>query len=161
MMVYALRDIEEGEELCISYIGDVHRLLPGKFRREKLMEVFGFECECRVCIDEKVVYVGSKSWLLEQQKKRFIAPWSRETAELAMQDGRNALMKLQALQEDKDWAKIADIGEAALRTHKGVLSVKNVIQYLLSKALLEAYLKLDQPANALQFADVVLKSVEE
>lgn len=159
MMVYALRDIEEGEELCISYIGDVHRLLPGKFRREKLVEVFGFECECHVCINEKVV--GSKSWLLEQQKKRFIAPWSRETAELAMQDGRNALMKLRALQEDKDWAKIADIGEAALRTHKGVLSVKNVIQYLLSKALLEAYLKLDQPANALQFADVVLKSVEE
>jgi len=54
MMVYALRDIEEGEELCISYIGDVHRLLPGKFRREKLMEVFGFEWECRVCIDERL-----------------------------------------------------------------------------------------------------------
>ena len=158
-VVYALRDIEEGEELCISYIRDVHRLLPGKFRREKLMEVFGFECVCPVCVDERVV--GTESWLLDQQKKRFVSPWSHETAELAMQDGRNALMKMLALQEDKDWVKKAEIAEAALRIHKGVLSVKNVVRYLLSKALLEAYWMLDQPANALQIADVVLESVEE
>ena len=47
-----------------------------------------------------------------------------------MQDGRNVLMKMLALQEDKEWVKKAEIAEsyllskiaeAALRIHKGVL----------------------------------------
>lgn len=158
-VVYALKDIEVGEQLCISYISNVHQLLPGEFRRKKLMEVFGFECICPVCMDEREV--GSEGWLLEQQKNLVIAPWSRETTDFAMEEGKNALMKLIQLQENEDWVRVAEEAEAALRKHKGVLDEKNVIRYLLSKALLEAYWQLDQPANGLQIADVVLKSVEE
>ncbi len=104
---------------------------------EEIMEVFGFECMCPVCVDERVI--GSQSWLLEQQKKRFISPWSRKTAEVAMHDGRDTLMRLIQLDEEKDWMKIVEITEAALRICKGVLDDKNVIQYLLSKALLKAF----------------------
>ena len=158
-IVYTLKDIEKGEELCISYISDIHRLLPGNFRREKLMSVFGFECRCSVCVDEKVS--GSASWFLEHQKKSFIAPWSHKTAEVAMQEGKNALMKLIQLRVDGDWAKVAEIAQVALKCSKGILRDKNIFRYLLSRYLLEAYWMLDRPMDALQISDVVLKSVEE
>ena len=121
-IVYTLKDIEKGEELCISYISDIHRLLPGNFRREKLMSVFGFECRCSVCVDEKVS--RSVSWFLEHQKKSFIAPWSHKTAEVAMQEGKNALMKLIQLRVDGDWAKVAEIAQVALKRSKGILRDK-------------------------------------
>lgn len=98
--MYTLKDTEKEEELCINYISEIHRLPPGNFRKEKLMSVFGFECRCSVCVDEKVS--RSASWFLEHQKKSFIAPWSHKTAEVAMQEGKNPLMKLIQLQVDGD-----------------------------------------------------------
>lgn len=55
--VIALRDIREGEELCISYIGGVlHSLrtcylfLPNEFRAAHLRNIFGFQCLCNRCV---------------------------------------------------------------------------------------------------------------
>ena len=90
MVVTTLRDIKKGEQLSIGYIRVIYQLLPREIRRNKLMEVFGFECVCPVCMEEGVV--GSDRWLLEQQKKAFIVPWSRERAHLAMGEGVHALM---------------------------------------------------------------------
>jgi SET and MYND domain-containing protein len=48
MEYYTLRDVEEGEELCISYVendDDVRK------RQESLKEWF-FECACRKCETE-------------------------------------------------------------------------------------------------------------
>ena len=160
MLIVALRDIEVGELLCISYIRDVHRLLSGKFRREKLMEVFGFDCMCSVCMEEREI--GSYRWFLDQQKSSFITPWSFKVADLAMKDGKNALMKLIQLKEDEDWASVMKVTEAALIRHKGVLSEKNIIPYLLSTTLLDVCLSLGQPARkGLEVAELVMKSVEE
>ncbi|KAE9994730.1 hypothetical protein Vi05172_g8266 [Venturia inaequalis] len=44
--VHALRDIEEGEEITIYYLGANKSR---KDRRESLRERFGFECSCRLC----------------------------------------------------------------------------------------------------------------
>ena len=44
--VVALRDIEEGEELCISYIDSSE---PVESRREELGN-YGFECQCEKCV---------------------------------------------------------------------------------------------------------------
>jgi hypothetical protein len=54
--VVALRDIEAGEEICISYIGGVLHskrsaalFLPNKFRKPLLDEIFKFKCLCNRC----------------------------------------------------------------------------------------------------------------
>jgi hypothetical protein len=46
--IVALRDIEEGEELCISYIDSSE---PVESRRQELGN-YGFECQCEKCVRE-------------------------------------------------------------------------------------------------------------
>jgi SET domain-containing protein len=43
----ATRDIEKGEEVCVSYIGDVE--VNKAVRSEKLRTWLGNECKCRRC----------------------------------------------------------------------------------------------------------------
>jgi len=45
----ALRDIEEGEELCISYISNDQPFE----KRQKTLANYGFECKCTKCVQEK------------------------------------------------------------------------------------------------------------
>lgn len=52
MRVFSLRDIEEGEELCISYV-DVNE--PGPIRRRDLQQQYHFECRCKRCLQEQLV----------------------------------------------------------------------------------------------------------
>jgi hypothetical protein len=44
-MVYAVREIREGEQITLSY----HAGGPSRERRRELREFFGFECACEVC----------------------------------------------------------------------------------------------------------------
>jgi len=45
----ANRDLEEGEELCISYLSHLELCRPGPARRGRLRRAFGFRCLCSVC----------------------------------------------------------------------------------------------------------------
>lgn len=49
MEFYTTRDVEAGEELCISY---VEELDPVEKRQLRLKEWWFFECTCRRCRDE-------------------------------------------------------------------------------------------------------------
>ncbi len=49
MTFVALRPIEEGEELCISYVDDTQ---DWKDRNAQLEKFYGFQCKCMRC------YVG-------------------------------------------------------------------------------------------------------
>lgn len=60
--VFALRDIEEGEELTISYIEKENSL---QKRRDLLKESYCFTCECKRCKDEEE---KSMSSLVTEQK---------------------------------------------------------------------------------------------
>merc|ERR1719210_873858 len=44
--IWSLRDIKEGEELCLTY---VELLLEGPNRRAYLKEVYAFDCDCATC----------------------------------------------------------------------------------------------------------------
>jgi len=46
-------DIEEGDELCITYLGGEERDLTISQRRDKLKEEWGFWCRCQRCIQEE------------------------------------------------------------------------------------------------------------
>eukprot|EP00933_Yihiella_yeosuensis_P018207 TRINITY_DN15032_c2_g1_i1.p1 TRINITY_DN15032_c2_g1~~TRINITY_DN15032_c2_g1_i1.p1 ORF type:complete len:517 (+),score=104.24 TRINITY_DN15032_c2_g1_i1:40-1590(+) len=49
--VRAVRDIEPGEEVCVSYVGDAI-LQPRSVRQEHIREGFRFVCRCSACIVE-------------------------------------------------------------------------------------------------------------
>mmetsp|Transcript_51586 Transcript_51586/g.165857 ORF Transcript_51586/g.165857 Transcript_51586/m.165857 type:complete len:165 (+) Transcript_51586:835-1329(+) len=46
---FALREIPQGQELCISYLGISDLLSPRSERRAKLQQRFGFSCTCEAC----------------------------------------------------------------------------------------------------------------
>ena len=83
--VYAARDIETGAQLGISYSMDEYTLIVREIRRAILKENFGFDCCCSVCLGEEVP--GSPYWLVDQQKRSLIAPWSLEMAKKVMDKG--------------------------------------------------------------------------
>ncbi|TKA62034.1 hypothetical protein B0A55_10885 [Friedmanniomyces simplex] len=46
---WVVRDVQQGEELCISYLGGDEKDLNVRQRRAHLREVWGFACECARC----------------------------------------------------------------------------------------------------------------
>lgn len=49
---WASGDIDEGEELCITYLGGEEKELDVDRRREKLKDEWGFRCGCKRCVEE-------------------------------------------------------------------------------------------------------------
>lgn len=47
--VFALRDIQIGEEITVSYLKELVSYLPKEERRSKILEDFGFLCLCDLC----------------------------------------------------------------------------------------------------------------
>ena len=83
--VFAARDIEAGAQLGITYLTEEFYLNVREIRRSKLWQNFGFDCRCSVCMGEEVP--GSPYWLVDQQKRSLIAPWSLEMAKKVMDEG--------------------------------------------------------------------------
>jgi hypothetical protein len=58
----ALRDIDEGEELCISYIDGEEHLDVAE--RRQVLENYGFHCSCDRCVEEKKQERSDKAAIL-------------------------------------------------------------------------------------------------
>eukprot|EP00435_Cladocopium_sp_Y103_P031408 s420_g7.t4 len=50
MKIYALEEIREGEEVCISYLAESDQLSPLLHRRSLLKDTWGFLCRCERCL---------------------------------------------------------------------------------------------------------------
>jgi hypothetical protein len=63
-VIYAFRDIEEGEEITVSYIP----LTKSKKERNKRLEQYGFECTCEACaLEEEKLKEGDKNrWRISE-----------------------------------------------------------------------------------------------
>ena len=53
LALVALRDIEDGEEICISYLEECQRTRSRHSRQKQLRENYVFICECEKCEEEK------------------------------------------------------------------------------------------------------------
>jgi SET domain-containing protein len=47
--VVAVKDIRQGEEVCIDYIGAKRLRLSGPIRRRRLLREYLFDCACVLC----------------------------------------------------------------------------------------------------------------
>ena len=84
--VFAARNIEAGAQLDITYIIEEFNLNVREIRRAKLRQNFGFDCCCSIC-----EVSGSLYWIVDQQKRSLIAPWSLEMAKKVMDKGWEVL----------------------------------------------------------------------
>lgn len=138
MNVSTLEDIKAGSQLGISYVDSVYYLNVREIRRKELKEAFGFDCRCYVCTGEE--QVGSKFWLLDQQKRSLIAPWSLKMAKKAMDDGWEVLT--QARHVGLTPLKVIQLLEPALETQKLILDKRNVILLITITILISQYAQL-------------------
>ncbi|KAF2840912.1 SET domain-containing protein [Patellaria atrata CBS 101060] len=57
---WAAKEIMEGDELCISYLGGEEKELSVEERRRRLRATWGFECRCRKCyVEERATNIAS------------------------------------------------------------------------------------------------------
>ena len=59
--VRLLRDVVDGEEICISYLEECQRRRSRHSRRKQLRENYVFDCECARCEKEKDVEADETS----------------------------------------------------------------------------------------------------
>ena len=138
--VFALEDIEAGAQLGIRYVIPDYCLNVRETRRKKLRDVFGFDCRCFVCLGEEIV--GSELWLLDQQKRSLIAPWSREMVEKVMDKGWELLCEGRCA--DLSPLQVIQMLEPGLKIQKSFLDQRNIILLLTAKTLMSMYAELGE-----------------
>ena len=119
--VYALQDIECNTQLCISYLNSLLRVNEREARREELKKIYGFDCHCDVCLQEEIV--GSRYWLLNQQKRSLITPWSREMADKIMKKGWVSIRESERIEP----LQAIKLLESEIELQKSVLDKVNII----------------------------------
>ena len=145
--LYALQDIEPGSQLSISYLQSYISINVREIRREALKSLFGFGCNCDVCLEEQVV--GSQYWLLDKQKRSLIAPWSRDKADTVMKDGWESIQKSMDAHSYTKPQQAIDMLESALKVQKDILDPSNVTLIITRWGLLKNYSLLSKHKEAL------------
>ena len=131
--VYAIQDIQPGSQLCISYLNSRERITWREIRRKSLKESFGFDCNCLVCMNEETI--GSKFWLMDQQKRSLIAPWSREFADRIMNRGWEAIRTCESM-EPLPSIKVL---ETSLAVQTSILDKRNILFILTIRHIMINY----------------------
>lgn len=134
--VFAMDDLKAGEQLGVSYLLRDYCLNFRDIRRAKLMQSFGFDCNCFVCRGE--VIAGSKQWLLERRKHSLIAPWSPEMALDTMQNAWELLCKGR-ITPNITPPEIIALLEPTLKSQELVLAKHNVMLILTTITLILNY----------------------
>ena len=144
--VVALDDLKPGDQLGFSYLTAYYRLSVRDIRRKKLKDERGFDCHCFVCSEEE--RVGSKFWLLNEQKKSLVSPWSHQHADKVMKAGWELLCKY--TDSGAQPREIVKSLEAAISLQRSVLDKCNAVILLTTKMLLLNYGELGEYRKAVE-----------
>ena len=131
--VYALQDIEHDCQLGISYLIPHIRVIDRRVRREELQRMYGFDCHCRACLEEEVV--GSEYWLMDQQKRSLIAPWSRERADEVMKRGWKSIRESERMEP----LQTIKMLESEIEVQLSILDQTNIMLILTAWLLVRNY----------------------
>ena len=143
--VYAIYDLEAGEQLGVTYLLRDYRLNLREIRRMKLKESFGFDCNCSMCQSETVV--GSKAWRLEQRKSSWIAPWSQSMALKTMHQAWDSLCDGR-ITPGITPSQIIKLLEPTMESQLLVLDKRNVMLLLTAITLVLNYNKIGESQKA-------------
>ena len=133
--VFAHEDIRAGDQLGISYLLPEYCLYLREVRRKELVDVFGFDCCCDVCLGEEII--GSKYWLLDKQKRAFITPWSPQMIQDVMDRAWEILRPHRFFILPP--SEIIQILEDEIKIQKQCLEKSNVIRVMTVKTLIGKY----------------------
>ena len=143
--VFAMEDLEAGVQLGVSYLLRDYLFNIREIRRSKLLESFGFNCQCFVCRGE--IMVGSRLWLLEKRKYSLIAPWSPAMAQRTMEKAWESLCDGR-ITPDITPPQIVELLEPSLVMQKSVLDKCNIMLVLTAITLILNYNKLGESQKA-------------
>ena len=133
--VFAHEDIRAGDQLGISYLLPEYCLYLREVRQKELVDVFGFDCCCDVCLGEEII--GSKYWLLDKQKRAFITPWSPQMIQDVMDRAWEILRPHRFFILPP--SEIIQILEDEMKIQKQCLEKSNVIRVMTVKTLIGKY----------------------
>ena len=145
VFVFALEDIEAGEQLGISYLLPEYCLYVREVRRKELMDVFGFNCRCHVCLGEEIT--GSEYWLLDQQKRSLITPWSHQMIRDVMERAWEMVRPHRFFVLPPE--EIAKILEQEIKVQKLCLEKSNVVLILTARTLIAKYSEVGEIEKAI------------
>ncbi len=151
--LYALQDIEPGSQLGISYLQSYTSINLREIRREALKSLFGFDCNCVICLEEEIV--GSHYWLLDQQKRSLIAPWSRDKANVVMKNGWEVIQESMDTHSYMEPQQAIDELELTLKIQKSILDPSNVTLIITKLGLLKNYSLLSKHKKALSYLNSI------
>ena len=63
--IYAVRPIEVGDEVCISYFGDEGLGIARKERQRVLREQYLFDCDCSRCTEDLRHEIRTAPWTVD------------------------------------------------------------------------------------------------
>lgn len=106
--VRAIRDIEQGEEVCVNYIGDDVRH-PTPVRRARLRQVFRFDCMCVVCLQVDVSSDARRARLV-QLDREILACRERPREGLCLVEEVLRLLQLEGLRAPRTTAQVYNDG---------------------------------------------------
>ena len=98
-------------------------------------------------MEEKVV--GSHYWLLDQQNRSLIAPWSRDKANIVMKKGWEVVQECMDTYSYTEPQKAIDMLELMLKIQTPILDPSNVILIITKFGLLKNYSLLSKHKKAL------------
>ena len=120
--IHALQDIRPGSQLGISYIKSSYRVNVREIRRQTLKEAYGFNCSCSVCLGEEII--GSRFWLMDQQRRSLIAPCSRKFADGIMNQAWKEVYR--CVPGVMDPLASIKVLEASMAVQTSVLDIRNI-----------------------------------
>uniref|UniRef100_Q4H2S8 [histone H3]-lysine(4) N-trimethyltransferase n=1 Tax=Ciona intestinalis TaxID=7719 RepID=Q4H2S8_CIOIN len=148
--VRALRVIQPGEELCISYIDSLETT---EKRREKLKLQYYFDCECDTC---------TKGEELENLKHALVSEdIKEESVKYINQFSKDMLKRIHKTKQNQNWERMCNQTLGTLAQQDCVIADTNVLKIAMLNHAVEVQSFLRRQEPALEYAERVAAAYEK
>uniref|UniRef100_H2Y4A3 [histone H3]-lysine(4) N-trimethyltransferase n=1 Tax=Ciona savignyi TaxID=51511 RepID=H2Y4A3_CIOSA len=150
--VRALKIIQPGEELCISYIDSLETT---RQRKEKLQMQYYFDCDCESCANGKCHFV--------EDLKHALIPGDikPESVKYINQFSKDMLRRIQQAKERQTWERMCNQTLGVLAQQDCVIADTNVLKLAVLNHAVEVQSFLRRQDAALEYAQRVANAYEK
>lgn len=130
LLLRAVRDVQAGEELTISYLD---LLMTSAERRQQLRDQYCFDCDCARCLtrdkDADMLAGDEKAW----------------------KEVQDSLKEIEELKAERKWEQVLARCQAVISSNAERLPDTNIYQLRVLDCALDACISLGQPEEALSY----------